>query len=510
MNRKNILFLCSVLFVSIIVLACDGDDGTQVTDDIHDFIRFDGDIQVLGRQLVLVTDGNRQVFTAKGVAYSPYPIGGDFQNDQNLGDIYFNDKNGVAFFEPIWRRDIEKIREMGANTIRLYSMWPWDPFWQGENIFSPDPPPQGSDHFRDHTKFLDLVFQPNPGDPIICAFVAYPVRSDIFTYCPCSDANCGCSSADPGDIVTTASNVQFKRTGNLTVQEQDRVAYQTLARQLKNNKTVWGFVIGNELNNVIRRSDPEYWNYIDSVAADIKRIAPLKETMVTLLDDSMISIPIAEKIGPSRCAVNDPDETITILDEPCTSDADCTSPDSICEEMPNIDIWGINSFRGTQTEGFDRLFADYEVASMKPLIITEFGPAASTRDGGSCATGTPVELPNMAEAQADYLEVHWKDLRRTTTNPTFGETLPPSEVAGGGFVFEWTDEWWKQGTPGVHDGGVDSNGAFPGGCADEEWFGINGVILERNSPSDFPFPFIPDTLEPRAAFDRMKGLWTGN
>jgi len=505
MIKKNILFICFVLFISIFVFACENDDSTQESGDIHDFIREVGDLQRQGRQLVLILNGQSEVITVKGVAYSPIAIGADF-GDQNIGDIFSNNGND-AFWEPVWQRDLVKIREMGANTIRLYSMWPWDPFWQGDGIFSPIPPPEGSDEFRDHTKFLDMVLQTNPGDPLICAFVAYPVRSEIFQYCNCNDNACGCSTADPSEIVTTDLGEEFRRTGNQTVQDQDRVAYTTLAEQLKDNNTVWGFVIGNELNNNIRRSDPEYWNYIDSVAEDIKQIAPLKETMVTLLDDSMITIPLAKQLGPSMCAIVDQDGTITVGTDPCTSDSDCNSPDSICEEMPNIDIWGINSFRGTQTQGFDTLFRDYHIASRKPFIVTEFGPSASTRDGGSCAT-TAVELPNNAEAQADYLEVHWNDIRRTTLMGD--ETVPPSEVASGGIVFEWTDEWWKAGTPGVHNGGTEPNNSFPGGCADEEWFGINAVDLKRNSPSDFPSPFVPDQLNPRDAFERMKNIWTGN
>jgi len=502
----NIFF--ALLILLIFLPACDNNDSSQESNDIHDFIREVGDLQRLGRQLVITLDGQSEVITVKGVAYSPIAIGASF-DDSNIGDIFFNNGDD-AFWEPIWQRDLEKIREMGANTIRLYSMWPWDPFWQGSGTFSPVPPPPGSEHFRDHTKFLDMVLQQNPDDPLVCAFVAYPVRSEIFDYCSCVDSACGCSSADPSEIVMTNSGAEFRRTGNTTVQDQDRVAYTTLAEQLKDNDTVWGFVIGNELNNDIRRSDPEYWNYIDSVAADIKQIAPLKETMVTLLDDSMISIPLAKNIGPSMCAVVDPDGTITVGSEPCTADTDCTSPNSICEEMPNIDIWGINSFRGTQTEGFDRLFGDYQNASRKPFIVTEFGPAASTRDSESCASGNAVELPDNALAQADYLEVHWNDIRRTTINPAFGETSPPSEVTSGGIVFEWTDEWWKAGTPGIHNGGTNANLAFPGGCADEEWFGINSVILKRNSPSDFPFPFVADELDPRDAFERIKNIWTGN
>lgn len=498
MDKKIFLLVSSIIAICFIFVAC-GDDNMNGITDIHDLIS-EGeppDLLVEGRQLLL--NGQPFAITIKGVSYSPIPIGGAFDDGNNLGDVFSN-KGTDAFFEPVWQRDVPLMQEMGVNTVRIYSMWPWDPFWQGSGQFSPDPPPQGSNHFRSHKKFLDLIYN-NGQQGLICAFVAYPVRSETFTYEAAPDAQPG-----DKDIVVTSDGTKFRRTGNQEVRDQDRALYKALVEQLKDHPAVWGFVIGNELNNDIRRSDPQFWDFIDSIAEDIKQIAPKKETMITLLDDSMMTIPLAKQLGPSKCKLEDG----TITDQTCKSDSDCTMLNSTCEEMPNIDIWGINSFRGTVNTGFDILFANYQKASSKPLIISEFGPSASTRSSGSCATGEIVELPDKAQEQADYIESHWKDILRSTADTMIGEILPPSQVAAGGIIFEWHDEWWKAGSPGMHDPGKNINAAFPGGCQDEEWFGINGLDLQRDSPFDFPSPFVPDKLEQRAAFNTLKGLWTSN
>jgi len=75
-------------------------------------------------------------FKIKGVCYSPCPIGNDNTVGNNLGD-YFWDSFSVGNGTKIWnwdrlwkpnndqfgsREDLNKIAEMGINTIRVYSM----------------------------------------------------------------------------------------------------------------------------------------------------------------------------------------------------------------------------------------------------------------------------------------------------------------------------------------------------------------------------------------------------
>lgn len=54
--------------------------------------------------------------------------------------------------------------------------------------------------------------------------------------------------------------------------------------------------------------------------------------------------------------------------------------------------------------------------------------------------------------------------------------MNPDNILVGGCIFEWCDEWWKQGFPSTHDttgviisGGM---GPYPARCFNDEWFGI--------------------------------------
>jgi len=111
-----------------------------------------------------------------------------------------------------------------------------------------------------------------------------------------------------------------------------------------------------------------------------------------------------------------------------------------------------------------------------------------------------VLLPDNAKGTADYLEVHWNK------SPKNDDIMHNTDVCSGGIVFAWTDEWWKSGNVTQHDPGESANGAFPGGWGDEEWFGICGVEVKDRAPANFDKSH-PDTLLPRAAFDRLKQLW---
>jgi len=142
---------------------------------------------------------------------------------------------------------------------------------------------------------------------------------------------------------------------------------------------------------------------------------------------------------------------------------------------PKIDVWSVQVYLGGS---FKELFTEYAAATAKPMFASEFGiDAWNARQGR--------ELVENAEVQADVIESLWKELEANRA------------VASGGAVFEWTDEWWKHGRPTSHDAGGWPNGAFPDGQADEEWWGIHRIK-----------PGNPDELEPRAAMERLRKLWS--
>lgn len=477
------IFLVMVLAAGLLFSACDSNDGgsEQITD-IHS-LEGGVDIEVAGRGFLL----NGQPFTVKGVNYSPVPIGTTFDDDDKIGDVFFD------YFNPIHEVDFQLMKEMGVNTIRIYGMFPWHPLNGPAN-------PNNPVAERDHTKFLDMLFEAG-----ICVFITYPIGDDTFRYkvvqeVPTDGSFFVILPTEPGGgdqiWVEDEESLQpgYTWLGQQTAaqrRESDMVAYLALAEKYKNHPAVFGWVLTNEKNSPQSRVNPRFWSYLNDLAGELKTVAPEKETMIALIDDGMVTL--------EQVAINNFD-------------------------VSNIDIWGINSYRGNINQGqnnFDNLFSSFHAVSDKPLIVAEFGPSSSTRteivstlgvpvspgdashntivNNNYCRDGTFIELtPSQQASVADYIEGHWKDIEAN------------SDVAAGGIVFAWVDEYWKEGNKNTQDQSPGVNTNFPGGCTDEEAFGINAIVLKRATPATFPEIFIPEERVPRAQFDRLKQLWTGN
>lgn len=432
---------------------------------------FSTDFQITDQGLYL----NNEPFTVKGVNYSPIPIGASFDDDDKIGDVFFD------FFNPVHKVDFAKMREMGTNTIRIYSLFPWHP-------------QKGKSLPRDHTRFFDLAY--NGGDHPIYVWVSYPISNGIFRYKVVKE------KPSDGWFVETSGKYfvednrkepGFNWLGNQTAEMRkisDAEAFIAIAKKYAAHPAVFGWVLGNELNSPQNRANPKYWNYLNTLAGELKKIDPTKLIMVALIDDSMETLQWVNKLKV---------------------------------DLSNIDIWGINSYRGSVQPGLNNfgqgegsLFVEYAKYTNKPLIITEFGVPSTTRqdivDRGivpctgedhqylveSCPASSVVAVDS--DHVAEYIEGHWKDI------------LDHAPIVLGGIVFEWQDEYWKvshQGKQCKHHQhqscGVNVN--FPGGCWDEAAFGIHAVNLRRKSSTDFPYPFIPDERIPRAHFETLKRLW---
>ena len=157
--------------------------------------------------------------------------------------------------------------------------------------------------------------------------------------------------------------------------------------------------------------------------------------------------------------------------------------DIIAEEVPDLDVFGTNVYRGIS---FGQLFQEVHDKLDRPVMFTEFG--ADVWDA-----------KNMREdqvVQAKYLIEQWREIYEQSA----GKGLVGNSI--GGLTFQWTDGWWKFGQESrldIQDTNASwANDAYPEDFVEgdnnmnEEWWGI-----VAKGPTDHNNLF---ELYPRAAW----------
>ncbi len=252
---------------------------------------------------------------------------------------------------------------------------------------------------------------------------------------------------------------QSKENDNALQREIESNIVAEIAQEYGSHPAVMGFVIGNEQNNAVTRGNCQFWAWINSIAARVKQAAPNKLAATTIVDDNFLTVKAA--IG--------------------------------CNVLNDLDVWGINAYRGRVDVGFDNLFTDFAANAPQALLITEFGCPSSTRD----ASNNYIMMPQNSKSQGDYLKVHWDDIVAHNT------------ICSGGYAFSWVDEWWKLGNPSTQDQDDARNGAFPGTYADEESYGLVALNVDCDKINDWATRV--DQALPRAVYfimGQMFGAWT--
>ncbi len=137
--------------------------------------------------------------------------------------------------------------------------------------------------------------------------------------------------------------------------------------------------------------------------------------------------------------------------------------DIIVEECKDIDIFGVNSYRG---DSFDTLFQVVKQKYGKPLLFTEFGADAYNS----------VTMQEAQKEQAAILLNNWEEIYLNAAG------LGLSGNCIGGFTFQFSDGWWKSDQKknlDIHDTHASwANGGYKFDFIkgkknmNEEWFGI--------------------------------------
>lgn len=160
--------------------------------------------------------------------------------------------------------------------------------------------------------------------------------------------------------------------------------------------------------------------------------------------------------------------------------------DIIGQECKTVDVFGTNQYRGISARD---LYAVVKNVLGIPVMYTEFGSDAYNAK----------EMREDQPMQARYLIGQWKEIYEMS----YGKGRVGNAI--GGFVFQWSDGWWKFGQDSrldIHD----TNASWPdGGYSDyvegqnnmnEEWWGI----CAKGYPDD---RFLYDVY-PRAAYYAMQ------
>jgi hypothetical protein len=137
--------------------------------------------------------------------------------------------------------------------------------------------------------------------------------------------------------------------------------------------------------------------------------------------------------------------------------------DIFVKKCPDVDIFGVNSYRGGHGFG-PSLWQKTKETLNRPTYVMEYGCPAY-HQGQTFETGE--------KEQIQYHEYCWKDI---VFNSYQGNGAGTSI---GGVLFEWLDGWWKSGelprfSPAAQETLGQWPGPFPDGWSYEEWFGVCG------------------------------------
>jgi exo-beta-1,3-glucanase (GH17 family) len=215
-----------------------------------------------------------------------------------------------------------------------------------------------------------------------------------------------------------------------------------LAAEYKNTKGLLLFLLGNESNYGLVWEGAETKNIPEEDRTAAKR----NRALYTLFNEAAVAMKAIDHAHPIAL---------------CNGDLQYL--DLIAQECKDVDILGINVYRGSSFgDVFQRVKREYG----KPVLFTEFGSDAYNA----------VSQKEDQGAQAAILKANWKEIYENAAG------IGKSGNCIGGFTFQFSDGWWKYAQTenlDIHDtnaswvnGGYGSDFVKGRNNMNEEWFGV--------------------------------------
>ncbi|KAF1315503.1 Glycoside hydrolase, partial [Globisporangium splendens] len=240
---------------------------------------------------------------------------------------------------------------------------------------------------------------------------------------------------------------------------QDMVLqYLRMAQTTGGHPGVMGYSIGGEMNSITVIHERSFWEKFAALTGAVRR--GLTE------NDS------AQKII-----------TTTFIDDGGQSFRTGASFNA------DVDLWGSNVYQSNYEGSVIPKYMG--IPGDKPLLVSEYGfPYASEKQ-----EGTEQELLVVGHALLNQTLAMHANFNRS-------DALK-EQILVGGFVFEYSDEWWKSGAEDIHNLGTVRNKGFPLGYLSEEYFGLFGAV--RNE-EEFGVDGV-DLLHARPTVALLTDLW---
>jgi exo-beta-1,3-glucanase (GH17 family) len=215
-----------------------------------------------------------------------------------------------------------------------------------------------------------------------------------------------------------------------------------LAADYKDTKGLLLFLLGNENNYGLVWEGAETKN----IPVEDRKSTRRKIALYKLFDEAAVVMKTIDQSHPIAL---------------CNGDLQFL--DLIAKECKNVDILGINVYRGVSFgDVFERVKKEYG----KPVLFTEFGSDAFNA----------ITKKENQNGQAAIVKENWKEIYANAAG------MGKSGNCIGGFTFQFSDGWWKYAQTSnlsIHDDNASwSNGGYSfdfikgKNNMNEEWFGI--------------------------------------
>ncbi len=280
----------------------------------------------------------------------------------------------------------------------------------------------------------------------------------------------------------------------------DSGRHLVIVNQYKDHPAILMWALGNEWNFT------RYYGYVTMTEAITATNTAAEQIK---LSDS--NHPVSSSLGdrfsqvPPTCNPQDP------CCGPPPSDYAQTAISYIVPAVPNVDIWGLNVYRGTS---FGELFNQWQsVSATLPFYMSEFGTdsfLAESYQVVSCYQADEVNGQEAQAQQAALVQGLWSEIAPQLS------AVDTSAACTGGFVHEFNDELWKVGSYHVGLGGlVDYNGPdnIPNTADDDtsyDEYNREGYVLFSgidNVLNEEYFGLVNADRAPKQAYDTLQQFY---